>query len=242
MPHRSTVYNAYQRLSEQYSELIETKPHNAYYERPAMMEMWPDLEGQRVLDAGCGPGLYTEKLLERRANVTAFDFSERMIGQARKRVGEHADLRLVDMTQPLEVFHRNQFDFINAPLCIDYVKDWRSLFKEFKRILKPGGLFQFSCGHPAFDAQYYNTSKYFDVEHVECTWTGFGIEVVMPSYRRPLQEIIMPLIDNDFQVRQVVEPLPTAEFKKNDFLRSLSLVRRPAFLCIQSVCEKQDPG
>ena len=84
MPHRSTVYNAYQRLSEQYSELIETKPHNAYYERPAMMEMWPDLEGQRVLDAGCGPGLYTEKLLERRANVTAFDFSERMIGQARR--------------------------------------------------------------------------------------------------------------------------------------------------------------
>lgn len=77
------AYEAYQELADHYANLIETKPHNAYYERPAMMARWPDLHSQRVLDAGCGPGLYAQLLLERGAIVTAVDVSDRMLELAR---------------------------------------------------------------------------------------------------------------------------------------------------------------
>lgn len=230
------AYMAYQELADHYANLIETKPHNAYYERPAMMAMWPDLQDQRVLDAGCGPGFYAQLLLERGAIVTAVDVSDRMLELARERLGPDADLRNVDLTQPLDMFADATFDFINAPLCFDYIADWRSLFVELKRILRPAGLLQFSCGHPAFDAEYYATQNYFTVEQVSCIWKGFGKHVLMPSYRRSLQEILQPLIETGFALQQLVEPLPTLDFQQADPKRFATLNHRPAFLCLQARC------
>ena len=52
-------------LADDYARLIDTKPHNAYYERPATLALLPDVNGMHVLDAGCGPGIYAEELLKR---------------------------------------------------------------------------------------------------------------------------------------------------------------------------------
>lgn len=51
MPEPPIAYQAYQELADHYAALIDTKPHNAYYERPAMLGMLPELRGKRVLDA-----------------------------------------------------------------------------------------------------------------------------------------------------------------------------------------------
>ena len=228
------AYDAYQELADHYAAGIDTKPHNAYYDRPAMMEMWPEMMGRRVLDAGCGPGVYAENLIRKGAIVTSIDVSDRMLEQARRRLGPDVDLRLVDMNLPMTMFESESFDFINAPLCLDYISDWRRLFKEFNRILKPGCPMQFSCGHPSFDAEYYKTQEYFAVEHVNCIWKGFGKNVVMHSFRRSLQEVIMPVVETGFQITKFVEPLPTEDFKKADPVRYVSLMHRPAFLCIQA--------
>jgi hypothetical protein len=54
-----SVADIYDELAEAYAARVETKPHNAYYERPATLSLLPDVKGKRVLDAGCGPGVYT---------------------------------------------------------------------------------------------------------------------------------------------------------------------------------------
>ncbi|MEM9644702.1 MAG: hypothetical protein AAF989_06900 [Planctomycetota bacterium] len=117
-------------------------------------------------------------------------------------------------------------------VCLDYIRDWRSLFAEITRILKPNGLVQFSCGHPAFDAEHFVTKKYFSVGSVHCTWKGFGIDVEMPSYRRSLQEVIMPLIENGLWIEKVIEPTPNADFLAADPTRHRRLMHRLAFLCV----------
>ena len=43
---------------------------------------------QTTLAAGCGPGLYSEELLARGAEVAAFDHSPKMVELARRRLGE----------------------------------------------------------------------------------------------------------------------------------------------------------
>jgi len=46
-----------QDIAEEYPDIIDPKDADAYYERPAMFRMMPNLAGMRVLDAGCGPGV-----------------------------------------------------------------------------------------------------------------------------------------------------------------------------------------
>jgi hypothetical protein len=83
-------------------------------------------------------------------------------------------------------------------------------------------------------------SNYFDVELVEYTWRGFGEPVNVPSYRRPLSEVINPLIRAGFVLDQVLEPLPTAEFKEQDPEDYEKLLRNPGFLCLRAL--KKLPG
>ena len=234
MSNKPLAYEAYQILADDYSRLIDTKPHNAYYERPATLALLPDVSGMQVLDAGCGPGAYAEELLKRGAHVISVDASDRMIELARERLGPDAVIQNVDLSRPLTMFNDGQFDLVLAPLCLDYIADWLTTFREFRRVLNSGGYFVMSAGHPAFDAEYFATNSYFSVEQVECEWTGFGTPVVMPSYRRSLKEFLMPLLDAGFLLERIVEPLPTDDFKNSDPGRYKSLMHRPGFLCVRA--------
>lgn len=241
MNEKPLAYDAYQVLADAYADHIDTKPHNAYYERPAMLALLPDIQGHFVLDAGCGPGVCAEQLVARGAKVVACDISDRMLERARNRLQakieqQAVEIRKIDLTRPLHMFTAARFDLVNAALCLDYVENWRSLFGEFLRILKPGGCFVFSCGHPSFDAEYFATENYFSVERVESIWKGFGKHVLMPSYRRSLEEVFMPVIDAGFALEKVCEPQPTADFKSADPVRYRNLMHRPGFLCVR--CRK----
>ncbi len=71
----SISYDAYNEMAEYYFTHVDTKPYNAYYERPATVSLLPEVKGKKVLDAGCAAGWYTEWLLNQGAEVTAIDFS-----------------------------------------------------------------------------------------------------------------------------------------------------------------------
>jgi predicted TPR repeat methyltransferase len=62
-------------FAEEYERQASEGFHNALYERPVMLELLGDVQGRRVLDAGCGPGLYAEELLRRGAEVVGSDQS-----------------------------------------------------------------------------------------------------------------------------------------------------------------------
>lgn len=62
-----------------------------------------DLTGQRVLDAGCGPGVLTRRLAERGAHVTGVDLSEELIQVGRE--------RLSDLGDRVELHAGDLFDF-----------------------------------------------------------------------------------------------------------------------------------
>lgn len=228
--------DAYNDLAEAYAALIDTKPHNAYYERPATLSLLPDVNSKHVLDAGCGPGVYAEWLVAHGARVVAFDANKKMVRLARQRLGDKAQVLLANLEAPLDFLADASFDIIVSPLVMDYAKDWFSAFKEFHRVLKARGCLVFSMEHPyAKYDDHRQTSNYFNVELVEYIWRGFGKPVSVPSYRRPLSGVINPLLKAGFILDQILEPLPTQEFSLLDPEEYQRLIRSPGFMCIRAV-------
>jgi SAM-dependent methyltransferase len=222
----------YDRIADAYAEKVDTKPHNAFYDRPAVISLWHDVKGRDVLDAGCGPGVYAEELVKRGARVIAGDISQRMCELAASRLGNTARVIKLDLSALLP-FEDAAFDVVNAPLCLDYVRDWDHAFAEFNRVLKRGGYAVVSCTHPSFDADYFHTERYFEIEAVEGPWSGFGERFIMNSYRRPLAEFINAPLRAGLTLDTLLEPLPTEEFREADPRRHAELIRRPAFLMMR---------
>jgi len=227
---------AYDQLAEAYADRVETKPHNAYYERPATLSLLPDVNGKQVLDAGCGPGVYAGILVGLGAEVVALDANTKMVALARKRLGEKAQIIQASLDSPLDFLEDEVFDVVIAPLVLDYVYDWRGTFCEFNRVLKHGGVLVFSIEHPVMKyIDHQENSDYFKVERVSYTWRGFGTPVEVPSYRRSLVDIFNPLMETGFMLDSVLEPLPTLEFRQNDPQEYEQLLREPVFLCIRAI-------
>jgi ubiquinone/menaquinone biosynthesis C-methylase UbiE len=227
--------DAYSELAEAYAASVDTKPHNAYYERPATLSLLPDVKGKHVLDAGCGPGVYSEWLVAHGGIVVAIDANEKMVGLARQRLGEKVQVLQANLEAPLDFLVDASFDIIVCPLVMDYIKEWEPTFKEFHRILRAQGCLVFSMEHPYMKyATHHLMSNYFKVERVEYIWRGFGKPVNVPSYRRPLSGVINPLLQAGFILEQILEPLPIEEFYEKDPEDYDELMRSPGFMCVKA--------
>ena len=227
---------AYDALAEAYAERIDTKPHNAYYERPATLSLLPEVNGKRILDAGCGPGVYAEWLVLHGADVVAMDANTKMVALAKQRLGEKVQVLQANLESPLDFLAEASFDVVVSALVMDYVKDWEPVLCEFHRVLKPGGCLVFSMEHPYMKyATHHLMSNYFKVERVEYVWRGFGEPVTVPSYRRPLSAVINPLLKAGFILEQILEPIPTEEFWEKDPEEYEELMRSPGFMCVRAV-------
>jgi len=234
MNDRPIALDAYEVLAEAFAAVVDTKPHNAYYERPATISLLPEVKGKRVLDAGCGPGVYSEWLIEHGAEVVAVDASPKMVKLAKQRLGKKADVRQANLGEPLPSLESSSFDLVVSPLVLDYIQDWRSTFAEVYRVLRPSGHFVFSVTHPLFDYIYFKSNNYFETELVGVEWRGFeSVRVHMPSFRRPLSEALNPLIEVGFFLERIIEPKPIEEFKNADPKHFEELSRQPCFICIR---------
>ncbi len=226
----------YEQFARRYAERTINKPHNAHYERPATLSLVPDVQGLSVLDAGCGPGHYAEWLLEHGAQVVGFDVTPDMIKISAERLGNRVELHVADLNEPLTFAADEAFDLVICPLVLDYIEDWGVPFREFHRVLKPGGILIFSCGHPAADFYVYFTEGiYFDVEYFETRWHGFGEPApLIKAYRRPLMAMLNPLTKSGFVLDHILEPQPVKSFKAFDPQHYDELMRGPGFLCVRA--------
>ena len=100
-----------------------------------------------ILDLGCGPGLYSEKLAEKGHNVTGVDFSANSIEYAKK-TAKNKKLKINYLQENylnLDL-EENSFDLVIliftdfGPLLPD---EREQLLLNIKRVLKPNGVFIF---------------------------------------------------------------------------------------------------
>jgi SAM-dependent methyltransferase len=195
----------------------------------------PDVNGKRVLDAGCGSGDYTAWLLEHGADIVAFDVTPDFVEITRQRFGDKATVLRADLAQPLDFAADSEFDLVICPLVMDYIEHWAAVFEEFHRVLKPSGILIFSCGHPLQDLSIVHDTNYFEVELFQMRWRGFGKPYpIVKAYRRSFGDMINPLIRVGFVVEEILEPRPTLDYLAINPREYDELMQRPGFLCIKA--------
>jgi trans-aconitate 2-methyltransferase len=96
-----------------------------------------------VLDAGCGGGGVTQKLLQLTPNVIAVDADPNMVEKARATLPESVPVYLQSLTE-LDIEER--VDVVFSCAVFHWITDHEQLFEHLRAVLKPGGRLVAQCG------------------------------------------------------------------------------------------------
>jgi SAM-dependent methyltransferase len=220
----------YDSFAHEYLDHASAGFYNAQYDRPACLELLGDVDGKRILDAACGPGLYAEELVRRGASVVGFDQSPAMIDLCRSRVPA-GEFRVHDLAEPLDWLVDASFDLILLALAIEYVDDRVSALRELRRVLSPSGALVMSRQHPTADWLSHGGS-YFDTRIIEETWSkGWQVRYWLAPLQRSCEEIGQ----SGFLIERLLEPRPTTEAAALDADEYERLQREPGFMTFRLV-------
>lgn len=201
-------------LSSRTTETGRLGLQNREIERPIIFELVPkNLNGKKLLDIGCGPGIHMKEYISRGAEGFGIDISSKMIELAKKHCPD-ADFKIGSIYD-LE-FDESYFDILTASFVLDHVTDLEKAVKELKRVLKQNGLFICSIPHPITNMFREKgdlpSHSYFDKTTIYLNITGTGAKV--PDYPRTLQEYIQPFLKNGFILDEFIENKPDEKWKE----------------------------
>jgi 2-polyprenyl-3-methyl-5-hydroxy-6-metoxy-1,4-benzoquinol methylase len=164
--------------------------------------------GKPVLEIGCGGGQCAVAFAEQGASVTAVDIASSQIEFARDLAAKNGvaiGFHQRDMTDLSPIASESQ-EVVFSANAFAYVDDLLACFREVYRVLKPGGLFVWSVGHPFYllDEQtlrplhsYFDTGKFVEGEETGCAFA---------HNRRTVSDYVNTLAAAGFVIERMVEP------------------------------------
>lgn len=234
---------AYDAIAEWYDQTVRTTDPVSEMILQALLALTEHVDGQQICDLACGQGRLSRLLARQHAQVTGIDLSPKLIEIAqRDEALEPLGIRyLVDDAMVLRALEKETFDGVICNMALMDISDLNAVYKVVWRILRPHGWFIFSMTHPCFSAPHaeWRTAEDGTVSRVvhtyfpEVFWRSTyaqGVRGQVGAYHRMLSTYINTLVQNRFQVEQLIEPKPAENSTIN-----LGHHIVPAFLLIKSV-------
>ncbi|MBN1157176.1 class I SAM-dependent methyltransferase [Candidatus Woesearchaeota archaeon] len=163
----------------------------------AVVPLLAPKKSDTILDIGCGTGRFTIPLAKRCRKIVGVDFSDEMLDVARRRSAclRNTEFINADITKKLP-FRANTFDKVLCILVVDHVMDLSPLFREVRRVLKPGGKF-------LYDDVMGNAILPFDGRHKHpiAKFMKKGKNVII---MRPVQEHIELMAKHNFKIEKMI--------------------------------------
>lgn len=101
--------------------------------------------GKRVVDIGCGIGIWVHHFGERQAQITACDLSDSAVALTRRRIAMfQLPAKVAQANAERLPFANGSFDHVNCQGVIHHTPNTQACIEEFYRVLQPGGTLSFS--------------------------------------------------------------------------------------------------
>ena len=125
--------------SEEYCQVLSAEREEFFQRYLGLIDRYAS-KCQKVLDAGCGTGLSTHLLSQKKEKVVGIDLSPLFLQKGRQKLGR-PDLPLVAGDLLSLPFKSNSFDLVVMYLVIEVLPDAEQALREMMRVLRPGGTF-----------------------------------------------------------------------------------------------------
>lgn len=177
------VREAYDAFAPAYDEFVGHYQYERWTATLLDMAVEHGATGNRLLDIGCGTGLSLITMVERGWEVTGCDISPAMLGVARAKVGNRADLLVADMRDLPDL---GEFDLvwaINDPY--NYLLSPEELvaaLKGMRRNLAPAGIALFDLATLANCRSLFSNAHVVEADGGSLRWQGqMATEKVLPG-------------------------------------------------------------
>ena len=127
-------------LVEQLEALYQTR--DVLRRRALVYEALGTQSGERILDAGCGPGFYVSELLDKvgsSGSVVGLDSSPQMLAVAASRCHGHANVAFREGAVTALPLEDASVDRALSVQVLEYVADVGAALGELHRVVRPGG-------------------------------------------------------------------------------------------------------
>lgn len=157
--------------------------------------LFPPLSMRNILDAGCGTGRWLGKFVDfSPASLIGIDRSIEMLGRARAKLGEQAQLQQGECTA-LPVAN-SSVDLLLCSFVLSYVQNLKMFAQECGRVARAGATVVVSDMHP-------NTAIKRNWKRAFC-WDRRPIEI--EPYTRSIDDISEAFLEHGFQMQALLEP------------------------------------
>lgn len=216
---KEKIKETYDRIAQEYYNLRTKKyPEGWFYnellEMPTTLKLLGKINNKKILDLGCGPGLYVKILAKKGAIVKGIDISEKEIEIARInnpnvefKIGNAEKLPYKD----------KEFDIVLAALVIEHFNNWDKILNEIKRVLKNKGVFVFSIGNPVANCLRLKKKKlkisrnYFEEGMQKSMWWK---KVHMIWYHKTYGTVVKLLVKHGFVLEDYEDCKPVKKAQK----------------------------
>jgi ubiquinone/menaquinone biosynthesis C-methylase UbiE len=134
---QNKIQHHYDSIADVYDHHYDHQRGKSYHTHISIQLMHPLPHGGRLLDIGCGTGLFVEKFIKNGGTAVGLDISGKMISRAHRRCPSS---EFIVGTGEKIPFCDNAFEAVASLLAFSYVKDPHAMLKESYRVLKPGGV------------------------------------------------------------------------------------------------------
>jgi ubiquinone/menaquinone biosynthesis C-methylase UbiE len=207
-------------ISQEFVKQCETNSFKTQFLYPLILKNIGSIKSRKILDIGCGSGVFARMLKKNGAQVFAADGSKKLLEIAEK---DNKDKKItylnIDLNKKNNLNSR-YFDFVTSVHAVMDIENYQNVIKESFRVLKSGGKFIIAIPHPCFSHPIIYLKKkllgrinnkwskifwssYFERKKVNKYLVG---SYKTNYYHRTIGDYLNEIIKNKFVIEKILEP------------------------------------